>query len=130
MPFDWQEFLDFAERLLDSDSEAAKRSAISRAYYSVFNPAFERAQRNNCCTFDPEDRKGVHVRCWSAYKRGPDPNCVKLGVDGDRLRDLRVRADYKSGAYSRLNEDAAQVIKDVKALRAKLARLDDRYPLP
>jgi len=131
MAFDWQEFLHLAERLLESDTEAAYRSAISRAYYSFFNAAFERAQRNNCCNFDSEDRnKGMHVRCWGVYKKGPDPDCRKLGVEGDRLRDLRVRADYKSAEYRRLREDAAQFIKDVRALSGKLAALDVRYPAP
>lgn len=45
MAFDWQEFLDLAEQLLESDSEAALRSAISRAYYSLFTPVTQRPSR-------------------------------------------------------------------------------------
>lgn len=130
MPFDWQEFLGLAERLLTMDTEASYRSAISRAYYSFFNPAFERAQKNNCCNFQPDASGGMHVRCWGAYKKSPDPRCTKLGIDGDRLREQRVKADYKSGEYLRLKEEAERFIRDVKALHQALAALDPRYPAP
>jgi hypothetical protein len=129
MPFDWREFLVLAETLLESRSEAAYRSAISRAYYSVYNQASERAQKNEC-KFDPAIDAGMHKKCWGFYRKGPDPNCAQLGVDGDRLRESRVRADYRSGEYRRLQEEAAQIVKDVKLLAAKLAALDPRYPLP
>jgi hypothetical protein len=128
MPFDWQEFLHLAERLLQCDSEAAFRSAISRAYYSVFNAAFERAQKNNCLKFDPANKTGMHVRCWALYRKGPDQSCINVGIEGDRLREARVRADYKSGPYLRLKEQATQSIKDVKALQARLAALHPKYP--
>src|SRR5438309_1228351 len=129
MPFDWQEFLTLAENLLESNTEAAYRTAISRAYYSVFNVARERAERNNC-VFDPNAEGGMHKKCWNLYRRGPDPNCMQLGVEGGRLSELRVRADYKNGDYIRLNEDATQFIRDVKQFKNKLRGLDARYPLP
>ena len=129
MAFDWREFLVLAERLLESQSEAACRSAISRAYYSIYNQASERAQRNGC-RFDPTLDGGMHKKCWGVYRKGPDPNCKQLGVDGDRLRESRVRADYKSGEYRRLQEEAAQIVKDAKLLAGRLAVLDPLYPLP
>jgi len=129
MAFDWREFHAFAERLLEFGSEAAYRSAISRAYYSLYNQAWERAVRNNC-RFDPTVEAGLHKKCWGAYRKGPDPNCIKLGVDADRVRESRVRADYKSGEYLRLREEAIQIVKDVAVLADRLAALDPRYPLP
>ncbi len=129
MPFDWQEFLNLAESLLAVDTEAAYRSAISRAYYSVFNVALERAHENKC-RFDSELETGIHKKCWALYSKGPDLTCVQLGIDGDRLRESRVRADYKSGEYRRLSEDARQVIAKARLLRTRLATLDRRYPLP
>lgn len=129
MPFDWQEFLNLAENLLQSNTDAAYRTAISRAYYSIFNVARERAERNNC-VFDPNADGGMHKKCWNVYRRGPDPNCIQLGLDGGRLSASRVRADYKSADYIRLAEEATQFIADVKRFRNRLAGLDPRYPLP
>ncbi len=41
--FEWEDFLDVAQALeRQSDSEAALRSAISRAYYAVLGIAHER----------------------------------------------------------------------------------------
>ena len=129
MPFEWQEFLGLAERLLEVDSEAAYRTAISRAYYSVFNVARERAERNNC-RFDPDTHGGMHKKCWDLYRKGPDPGCTQLGIDGGRLSEVRTRADYKSGEYVRLKEEATQFIDKIKAFRQKLTALDARYPKP
>jgi len=42
MPFDWNKFLSLAQQLATSSDEACKRTAISRAYYCVFNLAFAR----------------------------------------------------------------------------------------
>lgn len=128
MPFDWQEFLNLAETLLQTNTDAAHRSAISRAYYSIFNVARERAERNNC-VFPPDADGGMHKKCWNVYKRGPDPTCKQLGVDGGRLAETRVRADYKNGDYVRLAEEAAQVIRDARSFRNRLNALDQRYPL-
>lgn len=129
MPFDWQEFLNLAENLLLTNTDAARRTAISRAYYSAFNVARERAERNNCA-FAADEDGGMHKKCWSVYRRGPDPNCKQLGIDGSRLAELRVRADYKSGDYIRLAEVATQCVQDVKLFRNRLNQLDPRYPLP
>lgn len=37
MSFAWKEYFKLAEKLNESSEESYKRSAISRAYYSVFN---------------------------------------------------------------------------------------------
>ncbi len=129
MPFDWQEFLQLAERLLDCQSEAAYRTAISRAYYSLFNLAYERAKANNC-DFDPDAAGGMHKKCWGLYRKGPDPLCTLLGIEGSRLLEIRVRADYRKGEILRLSEAATQAITDVRLLRTRLAALDLRYPTP
>lgn len=129
MPFDWTDFLILAEKLLQSDGEAEQRSAISRAYYSIFNVAFQRAMDNNC-RLDADASGGLHKKCWGYYRKGPDSLCVQLGIDGSRFSEQRVRADYKKGEYRRLKEDATKFIGEVKQFKAKLAALDPRYPSP
>jgi hypothetical protein len=44
MPLDWNEYFVLARQLATARDEASKRSAISRAYYFVFNIAFFRAE--------------------------------------------------------------------------------------
>jgi hypothetical protein len=37
MQFNWREYLSLAKELLENKNEASYRSAISRAYYSIYN---------------------------------------------------------------------------------------------
>ena len=129
MPFDWQEFLGLAERLLETESEAGYRSAISRAYYSIFNVAIQRARENNC-RLEPDVEGGFHKKCWLLYRKNAHPVCQELGIEGSRLFELRVRADYKGAEYRRLRDEATKCIEDVRRLRARLTGLDARYPTP
>jgi hypothetical protein len=101
MPFDWKDFLSLAQELARSTDEASKRTAISRAYYCVFNLAFARAESTGCSYPRGE---GFHQWCWRKYSETPDSFCRKLGVDGDRMRALRVRADYEAGEIRRLDD--------------------------
>jgi hypothetical protein len=103
MPFDWQQFQVLAEQLIKAGGQAEHRSAISRAYYCTYNLLKHRAQQNGV-QFSTE--AGFHKQLWSSYKRGPDPNSIKIGVEGERLHELRVRADYIP-EFARLDEQAA-----------------------
>ena len=70
--------------------EAARRSAISRAYYAVYNTAREiivlQVQR--------QLGEGNHQAYWREVKASPDYNAAELGNHGDALRLLRTKADY------------------------------------
>ena len=126
MAFDWQQFRVLAEKLLRVGGEAENRSAISRAYYSTFNILKNRAELNGV-RFSTE--AGFHKQLWACYKRGPDPSSIRIGVEGERLHELRVRADYIP-EFARLEEQAAQAVKQARDLPAQAARLDRRYPRP
>jgi uncharacterized protein (UPF0332 family) len=39
MTFDWNEYLRLAQSLAEDEGDAARRSAVSRAYYAAFNRA-------------------------------------------------------------------------------------------
>ena len=48
MPFDWNGYLELAETLTKVEAnESALRTAISRAYYSAYNQAFEYVTEQN-----------------------------------------------------------------------------------
>src|SRR2546426_2609198 len=87
MPFDWNNYLALAEELATRVDDASKRTAISRAYYCVFNLAFARAE----LTAGPRPRnESYHRWCWSQYEKTADLQCKQLGVDGSRMRSGEV----------------------------------------
>jgi len=127
MPFDWNDFLSLAQQLATNADEAAKRTAISRAYYCIFNLAFARAESAGCRYPQGE---GYHQWCWRKYSDTPDPSCRKLGVEGNRMLALRVRADYKAGDIRRLDDTVLRMLTDAQRFLTALAVLNPRYPLP
>ncbi len=114
MSFDWAEYLNLADRLvrdkaLFTSDEACFRAAISRAYYSAFCAARNRAR----------DRDGLivtntvsdHRLVKDHYERAPDRSRQKIGVWLDRLRLNRNQADYAdaiSGTVSLCNSSLAR----------------------
>jgi hypothetical protein len=127
MPFDWAHFLTLAEELALRADEASKRTAISRAYYSIFNVAFHRAEVSAGPFAGGE---GTHKWCWNKYMDGRNSfECRQIGIMGDRLRAKRVKADYKNGDIVRLDDEVARALADARQFRADLAALHIRYPL-
>ncbi|HEX5484251.1 MAG TPA: hypothetical protein VFZ08_16660 [Terriglobia bacterium] len=127
MAFDWHDFLSLAQQLAGGADEASKRTAISRAYYGVFNLAFARAQSSGC---RHPGREGYHQWCWRKYSETPDPSCRKLGIDGSRMLALRVKADYKAAQIQRLDDTVLRILGDAQKFVADLTSLNPRYPLP
>jgi hypothetical protein len=127
MPFDWNDFLTLADELATKLDEAPKRTAISRAYYCVFNLAFARAESTT-----GRRPRGAHRHqwCWDQYTKTPDRTCAQLGVTGDRMKRLRVDADYKAAKIPRLNEEVQRMLEDAHQFLADLAALNPQYPRP
>jgi len=127
MSFDWNEYLVLARQLAAANDDASKRSAISRAYYFVFNIAFARAE-------DTAGRhpgsESFHKWCWDKYRKTPDVNCQQLGIDGDRMKRRRVRVDYKSADIPRLDDEVRRMLQEAQQFRVSLDALNRRYPLP
>jgi hypothetical protein len=127
MPFDWNEYLALARRLAAAGDEASKRSAISRAYYFVFNSAFSRAEAT---AGGYPGGESYHKWCWDKYQSTPDAACRKLGIDGARMKQRRVRADYKSADIPRLDDEVRRMLSEAQLFRTNLDALNPRYPLP
>jgi hypothetical protein len=127
MPFDWNNFLVLARELAARDDVSSHRSAISRAYYFVFNTAFARAER----TAGPMPRgERFHEWCWNKYRATPDHSCQQLGINGDRMHKARVKADYKPADIARLDDVVKGIVADADKFGQDLAALNARYPLP
>ena len=127
MPFDWNEYLVLARRLAAANDDASKRSAISRAYYFAFNIAFARAE-NTVGRYPGSE--GYHKWCWDKYRNTPDMSCRKLGIDGERMKQRRIRVDYKAADIPRLDDEVRRMLSEAQQFRANLDALNPRYPLP
>ncbi len=123
--FDWHDYLRLAQQLAPLEDEAAKRTAISRAYYFMFHLARERAMRNGCKLSYAESS---HKSVWDVYIRSPDTDCKSLGLEGSRLRERRNVADYDLPFKGRLPDDVQDAIEKAAAFSQRLAALDPRQP--
>jgi len=127
MPFDWNNFLTLAEELATKTDEASQRTAISRAYYCVFNLAIARAKAT---VGSKPEHVGYHQWCWNQYLRTPDRACNQLGISGQRMKDWRVRVDYHATDIRRLDDEVQRVLQEAHELLAGLTALDPKYPRP
>lgn len=118
-------YLRLAEELAARPDEAAKRTAISRAYYFVFNIAFARAESaaGRCPV-----NAGRHAWCWNQYIQSPDSTCKQLGNDGDRMKRRRVEADYVQLTKVNLNAEVQLMLAEARSFGARLAALPARFP--
>jgi hypothetical protein len=126
MAFDWNNFLVLADELAGHNDEASKRTSISRAYYSAFHDALTRAERN--C--GQKQGGNSHQWCWDRYIYTQDDTCNQLGIDGNRLKAKRVKADYDAATISRLEDVVTRALQDARSLKQRIAALDQRYPRP
>ncbi|HKG27369.1 MAG TPA: HEPN domain-containing protein [Thermomicrobiales bacterium] len=119
-PFDWREFLAFAEEIVagGSATEASHRSAVSRAYYAVFNLA--RAHLVAEHRIDPT-RHEAHDQVWVAFEAGSRAE-RRIGQGGRRLRYWRNWADYED-TYPHVAWDAASLVALARRLTAELDAL-------
>src|ERR1700685_3938186 len=94
MSFDWSNYLELAKKLAaEKGDEASLRSAVSRAYYCVFNLAMTKAKSND---FRTKDDAGSHDQLWTLYGRNTEQQCLKISNIGARMKRRRVKADYYS----------------------------------
>ena len=96
--FDWSGYLKLANQLATNPDEASQRSSISRAYYSVYHKASERAVSTGYV-----DQRS-QWRLWDVYRRNTDRGCRRLSDIGSRMKKERVAADYDSAALESRSE--------------------------
>jgi uncharacterized protein (UPF0332 family) len=118
MTFDWREYLTLAENLYTNshnfpNQEACFRVAISRAYYAAFCTARNYAKKYDHLILRKtgEDHRIVKDH----YSFANDSNTEQqrkrrqIGINLDRLRNLRNKADYDD-IFSRLENEAKYAI--------------------
>lgn len=121
----WAEYIVLADDLAGQGSDAAKRSAVSRAYYGAFNPARRWLEAN----VGPISNRGAHWQVWDTFN-APDlaseDTRVKweyIGEIGEDLRKLRNEADYDDEILE-LDVRATEAVIRAERILALLAELD------
>jgi hypothetical protein len=125
-PFDWSQFYLLAKELATRDGEACHRSSLSRAYYYVYNIALARAVRNG---YARREGESSHAQLWRVYSLSPEPECVRLGQVGLRLKGKREQADYEKH-YPRIHDELPILLNDAEDFAGRLASLAPRFPNP
>jgi uncharacterized protein (UPF0332 family) len=121
--FDWSEYLKLANQLAANPDEASQRSSISRAYYSVYHKASDRAVSTGYV-----DQR-CHWKLWDVYRRNTDRACRILSDIGSRMKKERIAADYDSAA-TRIAERMKVQLNRGNDLLARLSALAPGLPVP
>jgi hypothetical protein len=92
IPFYFADFLEVAEALAARNDEAARRSAISRAYYAVLHVAHRALPASQQAAMSHRD---THRVTFQLYAASSVAACRQIGNSGIVLQRPRVSADYR-----------------------------------
>lgn len=118
--FDWHAYLELADELAakspDEENpptaqavEAAKRAAVSRAYYAAFNLAMQLAGRHG---YRRKEGERSHQDLWGFIQRLGDRELRAVGTHGLAVLRERVWADYTpSSVASRVDYRTQEAIR-------------------
>lgn len=95
MPFDWSSYRAVAETLKNNADEASQRSSISRAYYCAYHQALNHLAEHH--GFQLSEDRPAHDQVWREFS-GKGLSYREVWNKGDKLKKLRVDADYRSGS--------------------------------
>ncbi len=90
MIFDWNDYRQLAEELRERETEAARRTAISRVYYAVYWNARMFLEDEG---FIFRQNDSSHRQIWEEYKN-KGLTFRAISISGSALHQNRVRADY------------------------------------
>ena len=122
MAFDWGDYLTLAKELRTRNDEAAKRTAISRAYYCVFNKAADYAQRK--LNYQYSVYQPSHIPVWKCFE-GKGITFKAIRDSGIRLKEAREKADYHS-EFANIDNSLTQAIKDAENALSNLSSIEAR----
>lgn len=103
MSFDWRDYVELAEDLLNETEESCYRTSVSRAYYGVFCTARNKKGYQN---YQAKWGENIHRIVIDVYKNSPDRSEKNIGRILDSLRRSRNDADYNENKL--INKDYAK----------------------
>jgi hypothetical protein len=119
------DYVVLAGRLAGERHEAAKRSAVSRAYYGALNVCRGWLETNVA----PIDRHRVHTQVWGFFETAGHPSTrdgkefTHIADLGKKLRVLRNRADY-GDSFPDLDHHANEAVQAARQILALLPELE------
>ena len=116
---DPREFQILASELVSRNRPADIRTAISRAYYAVFNVGVEILKE---CGFAISEGPGGHGEVRNRLNNSGDPEVVKVGSKLKDLHSRRIHADYRLARKEEENQKVAQALVE---LAGKMIRILD-----
>lgn len=119
-----RDFLRVADELARTDSPAHNRTAVSRAYYAVYNVACDMMQ---ALGFDVERGHAGHEAIRERLLHSGVDRLISVGAGLRRLHQNRVRADYsmqgphpeRRTTVERWLAQATRMIADLDAILAE-----------
>lgn len=124
MVFDWKEFNEVGDHLIQYPKEAYQRSAVGRYYYSCYMPVrkyFEAVIRVISSEENP------HKTIIDELKKSNDDKENDLGDYMDKLRGYRNNADYH-GRFKQTNvKKAKKTSEDIDVLLDELINEKKKY---
>jgi uncharacterized protein (UPF0332 family) len=121
----WGSYVVLADELAGLEFEAARRSAVSRAYYGAFNLARRWLETHVM----PIDDHRAHGQVWRAFRvaeraaSGTGEEWQLVGDLGTGLRALRNQADY-ADAIPGLDREAVDAVATAELILQLLAQLE------
>jgi uncharacterized protein (UPF0332 family) len=118
MPVNPTDILAIAARLSEHNTEAAHRSAVSRAYYSVYHHGLRTVKAKLPPVDLKKYSKGCHQRLGERLIDGKTSDWRDVAEDVEWLRDARVTADYHLGKPSTAIKAKIAIQRAQRVLRA------------
>jgi hypothetical protein len=121
----WGSYVTFAGDLAGHEFEAAQRTAVSRAYYGVFNLGRRWLEAHGM----PIDDHRAHRQVWRSFRAavratpGTRRKWQVVGELGDALRASRNQADYVD-AFPGLDRLAADAVATAERILQLLTELE------
>jgi len=121
----WVNYVLLAGILIGDDSESAKRSGVSRAYYGAFNLARRWLEAHDISI----DNHRAHDRVWRAFKTAENAppesraNWQAVGTLGGALRGFRNQVDY-ADVVPGLDKQAIYAVDSAERIVALLDELE------
>ncbi len=110
MAFNWRDYLRLAEDLCEKSTEAHYRTAVSRAYYAIFNILKIKAgYRKSDGSF--------HQDFINTLKIADDNIVDKLNISAGNLRDIGFDLDTLRKERNFADYDGLQRFDEVRALQ-------------